>query len=158
MRIYTNIFGVPTPETFVYMLLHDCGEIALGDIPYPTKSLNPVFKHEADTIEAAMLRSMLQAWEMVEWTPPPPAILMRVKIAELIEMAEEGLHEFELGSRFGFIVASRTLAAAARMAKGLEEKELRRRARQYVFTRLDLFSKRARLYEDTQALLINWRF
>lgn len=154
LRIYTTLFGPPDPDTFSYIMFHDCGELVTGDPPYPIKRDNPSLRLILKTMEDNAKDSMSAVWGV-----DIPLICDRpnhVKIAELIEMAEEGLVETTLGSRYGWTVAVRTLDAAFTMLKGFTPEE-ERSIRVYVLRRLNVFEDHQFESETTAKLLTVWR-
>lgn len=96
LRIFYNIWDATISYRVTrYIMWHDAGEIVTGDPPYPVKARNPDMKVAYDRAEAEALRGL-----GVE----PPEISdsdkLRVKCAELIEMAEFGHVELLMGNKF----------------------------------------------------------
>lgn len=109
LRILLSIC-VPLPHSLVvHATLHDVGEVRCGDVPYPTKTDNPVLRKEMERIEHAAATEMAAFWLL----PPPPVLDERerwiFKLAEFIEMWEWGLEEELLGNRMAALVSSRCL-------------------------------------------------
>jgi hypothetical protein len=107
LRIYLTIFGPPSPEVTTYIMFHDCGEIAVGDAPYPSKAQDRDFKDAHNRLEDKALEASLKFWSAPVMPALGPYLLKKIKLCEYIEMAEEGLHEYMLGSRYGWITAQR---------------------------------------------------
>lgn len=89
----------------VHALLHDCGEIVVGDLPFPVKSRNPALREAIDGMESYHVRNMLALWAP-ELSPYMESDLddrqkTLLKIADLLDMLEFGCHEVSLGSRYG---------------------------------------------------------
>jgi hypothetical protein len=93
-RIYCHIFGVPTQRTAYFMMMHDVGEIATGDLPYPTKSENYTLKSHID-------RKEKEATEKMGLAVGEPDIgdRKRVQLCHMIEMWEFGLQEVCMGNK-----------------------------------------------------------
>lgn len=106
MRIYREIFGLPDPEMFEHMLLHDGGEVFAGDPPYPITTNYPDYDREHAKIEDHAL-SVIHNYdastitELQKW---------RLKVCDLIEMCEFGLYEMRMGNTFGRPIYERTRA------------------------------------------------
>ena len=101
MRIYHEIFEKEETSGFsgkllVYLMYHDCGEIGVGDLPYPIKKNNPALKLEMERLEEAsriaqgIVLPELSAWET-----------MVAKLCDMIEMFEFGLEEVRRGNSYG---------------------------------------------------------
>lgn len=111
LRIYEALWGWPSPRLTRHIQYHDCGEIVTGDLPYPTKSLNPELKRTIDLAEKEGLAKM--GIELEEITVGEHK---QFKLAHLIEMFEYGLEELCMGNTFAEPVASRCKIAALDMA------------------------------------------
>jgi hypothetical protein len=109
LRVYTSIFGVPEKNVMQAIMFHDCGEIAVGDAPYPSKARDKDFKVAHNRLEETALNNLLEYWDIPAAPPSAPSVAKKIKVSEYIEMAEEGLHEWLLGSKYGWIVAERCL-------------------------------------------------
>jgi 5'-deoxynucleotidase YfbR-like HD superfamily hydrolase len=109
-RIYLELFKGMDSCVWEYILYHDCGEIATGDIPYPVKSLNPQLKGIIDKMEQEALSAM-------KITLPSISLLQhkRFKLAHMLEMWEYAWEEHARGNKFAFPIITRTLEATGRM-------------------------------------------
>lgn len=116
MRIYCELFGMPGSEAWHYMLHHDTGEIATGDIPFPVKSKNPLLKKEVDRIEYDALCDM-----NIPQYSFAPHIRWRIKICDLLEMMEFGLQEECLGNTFAAPITKATAEAVRTMTEAVPE-------------------------------------
>jgi hypothetical protein len=154
LRVYTAIFGPPDPETFLYIMFHDGAEIVTGDPPYPVKRNNPDLRRQFKDVEDRAKTSQGAFWGFD--IPLECKMAKHAKVAELIEMAEEGMVETTLGSRFGWTVAVRTLDAAHAML-GAFIPEDRRAITTYVLRRLNLFMQQQFPDETAKNLLAVWR-
>ncbi len=154
LRIYTLIFGPPDPETFLYIMFHDSGEIITGDPPYPVKRNNPELRRQFKDVEDKAKASLGAFWGFN--IPNDCKRSKYVKVAELIEMAEEGLVETTLGSRFGWTVAVRTLDAAYAMLGAFTAVE-GHAIRNYVLRRLNFYKQQQFPEETVSTLLSMWR-
>lgn len=108
MRLYCEFFGVPRSEVLYCILHHDSAEVAVGDPPFPLKAHNPALKAEYQRLEA-------EALVQLDITLPVLFLdeLTKVKIADLLEMAEHAVHELTMGNKFAGPIATRTVQAAA---------------------------------------------
>lgn len=83
-RIYTQRYGIPRAEVYVYIIYHDVLEIITGDIPFQIKRNVANMKTacmEAELYAATQLDDMM----FVDLTERE---LKRVKICDLLEMKE----------------------------------------------------------------------
>jgi hypothetical protein len=154
LRVYTCLFGPPDQETFLYIMFHDSGEIITGDPPYPVKRNNPELRRRFQEVEDKAKTSQSAFWGFN--IPLECKMAKHAKIAELIEMAEEGMVETTLGSRFGWTVAVRTLDAAYAMLGAFTPEEARA-IRAYVLRRLNFFMQQQFPDETAKTLLAMWR-
>jgi 5'-deoxynucleotidase YfbR-like HD superfamily hydrolase len=96
LRIWYSIWGAPSREVFSVLLWHDAGEVANGDLPFPAKSENPALKEIMDGLEHHALIRMGGGRVL----PPDlsPKQNLAIKVCDLIEMLEYGMHERRLGN------------------------------------------------------------
>lgn len=98
LRIYWQIWGPEsmTPEAVTQILWHDLGEIETGDVPFQMKRRYPAL---GETLREA---EKLKVQDLADYNIPQPdeQTLLRVKMCDLIEMHEYGLHELALGNQF----------------------------------------------------------
>lgn len=93
-----------------YSILHDCGEVTTGDIPFPLKKDNPDLKDIMDRLENHAVSCLVAEWNvhgafgLHQLTIGEKLVF---KLAEFIEMWEWGLEEQMLGNRFAEKVALR---------------------------------------------------
>jgi hypothetical protein len=154
LRIYTTIFGPPDEDTFLYIMFHDCGELTTGDPPYPVKAHNPALRQEFQKLEDKAKDSAGTFWSVdIPLHSDKPK---HVKVAELIEMAEEGLVETTMGNRYGWTVAVRTLDPAFNMLCEFSVSEAKA-IRNYVLRRLNVFIDQQCDDETAKSLLGVWR-
>lgn len=103
------------PRLLQHAIVHDMGEIAVGDIPYPVKRNNPDLAAVMNRLEDEALQKLENTFNTsyrVELSQEEKWI---VKLAELIEMFEHGREEQILGNGFMEKVAERCYDAAADM-------------------------------------------
>ena len=116
--LIVEIFGMPRAEVFYYALVHDCGEMFSGDLPFMVKTAVPGL---ADAMKLAELYGL----EQLDIQLPSLSQLEKaqVKIADLLEMHEFGKMEVNLGNHFGAPVMDDTIVEARRVARknGLEK-------------------------------------
>jgi 5'-deoxynucleotidase YfbR-like HD superfamily hydrolase len=109
--IYVELFTLPRAEVLYYCLHHDSGELWAGDLPFLIKKSNPMLQSamiEAETNGLRMLGIELPDITDYERT--------RVKIADLLEMHETGLIEYNMGNKFAEPIIKDTLKAAIELA------------------------------------------
>ena len=94
LRIYWSIWATPSPQVFTYLLWHDAGELVLGDLPFPVKAWAPRLKKLCDNIEDVAVVKM--GGKVIKLSPQEK---LRCKIADLVEMLEHGLVEFQMGNK-----------------------------------------------------------
>lgn len=120
MRIYNEIWGPPSASMFTHLLLHDGGEVAVGDLPFPLKAENPELKRIHGEIEDQALKDIhgyngiitdYQKW--------------RLKICDLLEMWEFGRTEIDMGNKHGGPIVERTLEAVLTMTRIPPEEAIR---------------------------------
>lgn len=136
-RIWLSIFGrgvydESTARVLAFIVHHDSGEFGVGDLPFPVKKNNPDLKVVMDRVEEASLRRL-----GVSHVPILDFEKDQVKISELVEMAEFGLHETRLGSAYGAMITQDTLDVVRGMLAGTS---LTRqvRVREYVLRELEI--------------------
>lgn len=117
--LYIEIFGTPRSEVFVYILHHDSGEQWAGDLPFGTKSQTPGLKQAMNYAEEngrSKLGIKLPDLELIEYT--------KIKICDLLEMWETGVHERNLGNRYADPITKDTWEQAWQLAaeNGLHDK------------------------------------
>ena len=97
-RILLAIWPDLPKDVLIYALLHDIGEIATGDLPFPTKAKNPKLKEIMDDAEHAAHLAMCLPWGV----PPPRKLhdkeIPIFKLADYIEMWEWALDELAFGN------------------------------------------------------------
>lgn len=107
MRLWWQLFGPIPPEVSSYILWHDAGELAVGDLPFPVKARNGVLKEALDRMEAAAVALMGGPAD----THIGVVDRLKVKACDLLEMAEFGDHELKLGNAYAQPIVDDTLAA-----------------------------------------------
>ena len=86
------------------ILFHDIGEMATGDIPFPVKSNNPELKVILDRLEENHRHTLdLPEVRLSQDT------VTAIKICDLLEMAEFGLHELRLGNQYAKPIIENTI-------------------------------------------------
>lgn len=114
IRIYIQIFGELNHEELVAIMYHDVGEVQSGDIPFPTKMLNPALKVAHDTVDDMAYVAITDGEKYSEiffnW---------KSKICDLMEMCEFGLVDLARGNMYGRRIYLRTLAATEKMLENI---------------------------------------
>lgn len=109
MRVLCAIWPDAPRAVLLYAMVHDCGELRTGDIPYPHKGeCSDAWRKEQNNQEDRALRSMCLPWGL----PAPTAEVGHVeravfKLAEYIEMWEYGLCERNRGNRYAHLIVQR---------------------------------------------------
>ena len=107
-RILLAIWPEAPLHMLVHALVHDIGEVATGDLPFPTKMKNPGLKKIMDDAEHSAHLSMCLRWGL-----PPPRFLLPdgegaiFKLADYIEMWEWALDEIAFGNSLAVPVRER---------------------------------------------------
>jgi hypothetical protein len=106
MRIYHSIFGEPSQDIYTFILYHDAGEIATGDLPFPVKMHNPDIKETMDLLEDRALERMKAPVVKLEQMGK-----IHIKICDLLEMWEYGVQECAMGNQLAKPIVDRTVDA-----------------------------------------------
>jgi 5'-deoxynucleotidase YfbR-like HD superfamily hydrolase len=121
LRIWYELYGPPPAVIFQHILWHDAGELVTGDPPFPFKAQNPEFKKAFDLAEKAAVLSMggpkLGVGDEVS--------TRRVKLCDLIEMWEYGIHESMLGNKFAQPIIDDTWEQISQICAKLSPDEAR---------------------------------
>jgi len=128
-RIMLTIWPDCPRHLLVHCTVHDVGEMA-GDLPWPAKRNDPVLKERMTLTELRVHRTMTARWGL-----PAPVKLSEMeqdffKMCEYIEMWEFGLMEQNMGNKYGNVVATRMMLAAATLI-GKMPHEIQTMARLY---------------------------
>lgn len=112
MRIYRELFGTPPVNVWEYILYHDVDEMGTGDVPYQVKRSNPQL--------ADLLREAGERW--MDRVGLPHTLLAeaqreKVKLADLIEMAEYGVDEYMSGNRLAWPIVLSTFEDVCRRTR-----------------------------------------
>ena len=107
LRIYDQLFGLPSVNLVRAVMYHDVGEVKTGDAPFPVKRENPDLKAAYDRIEAD------HRGKLLEGADPESKITAkeyrRLKMCDLLEMWEYGVEEQAKGNTFAQPIIYRTL-------------------------------------------------
>ena len=101
LRLYIELWGLPSAEVIYRILHHDTPEIMTGDLPFrATDSPSwAILKSAMKDVERETQKQM--GLELYELTPEEKA---KIKIADLLEMYEFGQHEWMLGNQYGLLI------------------------------------------------------
>jgi 5'-deoxynucleotidase YfbR-like HD superfamily hydrolase len=105
-RLYLALFKPDTKDAgrvLIYIQFHDSGELGVGDMPFPIKANNPDLKETMNRLESQSLQN--QGLVLPELTPWER---VAVKVCDLMEMLEFGVHEMQLGSHYGAPIVKET--------------------------------------------------
>lgn len=108
-----------------HAVLHDVGEVSVGDLPYPIKKMNPDLERIFSGIEASAVHDLMETWKL------PPVIIHEwdgklrwvFKAAEYIEMMEFGMEEVVRGNEFGRLIFNRCCVVLHEMVHGFTPEE-----------------------------------
>lgn len=98
-------------DLLVRALLHDVGEVASGDVPFPVKSSNPALGREIERVEHSGHLAMCIPWGLPSMPQTETAWLSVLKLADLVDMWETAAQEAMMGSRFGRDIIDRLAPA-----------------------------------------------
>lgn len=148
IRILLAIWPDAPRRLLVYAMFHDVGEVATGDVPYPTKNLDPILQEKFDAAECEAHLAMHETFLV----PKPVAISdferLVFKTCEFIEMWEYGLHEQNLGNRYAGLVAERCLAGIIQRRDQIREFAADSEdGRETIFQRIISYVEKRRFYE-----------
>jgi len=143
LRIYLFVDEEPDIHIIREIMFHDIGEIYTGDIPYPIKRDNPSLKESMDRLEHWSYAQQLEHWDAFFPVAISPEDRILIKHVEMIEMAEFGIDQINLGNSHGWIVADRCLKAVYK-----DEHPPCPRLALYVSIRLKLFYRQHRGHTD----------
>lgn len=136
-RILLTVDPYVSKDVLVYTQFHDCGEHHTGDLPYPVKRNNPVLKSEVDRIGGEGLQDMCEFWKL-----HIPALtdseMLLVKLCEMIEMWEFGLHEQRLGNSYAALVSECCLHFVMHNLCNLSDREVQDRIIEYISLRKEI--------------------
>lgn len=110
--IYVEVFGMPRAEVLYYALHHDSGELWAGDLPFMVKAKTPGLREAMNVAEQIGLEKL--GVQLPEITDQERA---QIKIADLLEMHEFGLVEYQMGNMYAQPIVSDTLKEVDRLAK-----------------------------------------
>ena len=109
--IFVEVFGLPRAEVLYYCLHHDSGELFAGDLPYGAKSGVPGLKEKMVEAESIGLKNLnIQLPEITEEER------IKIKICDLLEMWETGMHEQKLGNSYADPIVNDTMVAVRQLA------------------------------------------
>lgn len=108
-----------------HAIIHDIGEVAVGDLPFPLKKNNPELDLLFSKIEASSIHTLMEKWGI------PPVIIHTwdghlrwvFKVAEYIEMMEFGMEELVRGNEFGRRIFYRCRKILSEMITTFEAEE-----------------------------------
>lgn len=126
MRVWFEIFGCPSTEVAIAILLHDVGEQLTGDLPHQVKRDNPELKGYMNKLEAEHVNKLLRGISTNENHWPPKLTAWdwaRIKICDLIEMAEFAFDELTLGNKQARTILYNVRAALWDLFDRWEEEE-----------------------------------
>jgi 5'-deoxynucleotidase YfbR-like HD superfamily hydrolase len=116
MRLFKELFGKEFENTvdlrselasiYEYILHHDSTELIHGDLPFPIKRDWPALKEVMNKIEEKAARSLGVTLPVLN-----DHNLVRVKICDLLEMAEFALVETMYGSKYAQPIFTRICTA-----------------------------------------------
>lgn len=109
-NLYVDIFGMPRAEVLYYCLNHDSGELSAGDPPFGVKrNVHGYQEAHRRAEQMGLLNLGIRLPELTELE------LVKVKICDLCEMHETGLHEMRLGNSYAEPIVEDTIAMANKL-------------------------------------------
>lgn len=118
LRIYQQTFGRIPPNTAKYLTFHDCGELGVGDLPFPVKANNPKLKRLVDAEERRCLSEMGIVLSNIE-APEK----LRVRYADLMDMHEYGIVEMRMGNQYAAPIVVDTWKAINTLQERMSDKD-----------------------------------
>jgi len=83
-----------------HAIIHDIGELVVGDIPYPVKAQNKELSNIFGELENKALVEICDNWMLPKFSPLTDTEKWVFKLAEFIEMWEWGGEEENLGNSY----------------------------------------------------------
>lgn len=112
IRIYWHLFGEVPPEVTAYLIFHDLPEVRVGDPPHPVKLHNPQLKSIYDDLEDAALEEMIGEGDAMNvLTNVTDTERLRMKLCDLLEMAEFAAIEVAMGNQMAVPIFGKVRAA-----------------------------------------------
>ena len=106
LRIWLELFGRPSADIATAIVLHDVGEEKTGDLPHMVKRDYPELKRILSKIEKEHAHILVDRCRHKDNDIIRPGLfdlsssdIIRIKMCELIEMAEFALDEYNLGNQ-----------------------------------------------------------
>lgn len=122
IRIYWHLYGEVPPEVCAYLIFHDLPEVVVGDPPHPVKLHNPQLKYVYDQLEDAALEDMIgEENAMLVLGQVNDVERVRMKVCDLLEMAEFAAVEIGLGNKFAPTIITKVRAALDFLATSDED-------------------------------------
>lgn len=114
--IYTELFDLPPAEVFWTMLHHDSAEVGTGDLPFRNSNEQPwlLLKESKKFVDQGQMARM-----GIEEYRGTDKERQQIKIADLLEMYEYGMHESRLGNQYGLIICQNVEPTALKIAADL---------------------------------------
>ena len=132
-RIILSIAPKYAEQLLPHAIMHDVGEIATGDVPYPVKANNKELGALFDDLEHKAIDEICS-----EWNLPAPikhwdkTLRWVFKLAEFIEMWEWGFEEEMRGNRLAELVTHRCREVIGRMLDQYEDEEVQGLTERYI--------------------------
>lgn len=107
LRVWFELYGEPSSAVATTILLHDVGELKTGDLPHTLKRDHPTLKIEVTKIEKEHVGKMIvYNSDTLTYDVPSLSTLdqLRIKLCDLLEMAEFALDELYFGNRNARII------------------------------------------------------
>lgn len=126
----------------VAALLHDVGELAVGDTPFPAKQASPLLRDLLHNLEDEHTTRLVEKWMpgVLDIPGLDDRQVVLLKLADIIDMLEFGMHERVLGNNHAAIIIDRCLDFIEELMEKPELSELdKNRVTKYLLTRMELF-------------------
>lgn len=118
MRIYCRLFGTPRAQVWLHILEHDLPEMRFGDLPF-SGDFAPELTVAKHVVELRVRNRM----GLGQHEPLSLEEGGRVKLCDMMDCFEWGVHEERLGNQYGKVVASNVTGPILVLARKLDVDE-----------------------------------
>lgn len=135
-RILLAVWPDAPRHVLVHCLVHDAGEVAVGDVPYPAKTLDAEMGLRFSRLEGEA-RQEMENMGLTRSQLLSADEHKIFKMCEFVEMWEWGLHEVQMGNGYAALVARRCHSKAYDMSRYEVEETIGTACRAYMQKRTD---------------------
>lgn len=108
--LYNRWFNTPRVDVTYFIMHHDCGEIAVGDIPFGAKRASAQLKELSNELEKAALKDLGVVMPILT-----DIEFFEVKLCDLGELVEFANEEVHLGNVYAIPIVKNGLEAMTKM-------------------------------------------